>query len=127
VFAHERRKGRLPLDHLLPRSRTGRIDVARHGQGAGAEMHGGERSRGQLIDHGAHAHDVLEVKVRRVVEVDVRLRGAVDDEFESARELRGGDGGDAAVIELRLRMLGVACAHPSHACEPTRSCRADQR
>ena len=64
----------------------GRIDVAGKGEGAGAEVHGGERltRHPQQVDHRAHAGDVLEVQVRRIVEVDVRLRGAVDLELPPA-------------------------------------------
>jgi hypothetical protein len=53
------------------------------------------------------------VKVRRIVEVDMRLRGAVDDQFEAARELRRDDAGLSAVVEPCVRMLGVACSCPS--------------
>src|SRR5690606_24701673 len=68
---------------------------------------------------GAHAHDVLEMQMGRVVEIDMRLRGVVDDEFESAGELRRDDPRDAAMVQMGLRMLGVFCARSAHGNEPT--------
>ena len=84
--ADEVHEGRLELDHLLARPRPGVLDVPRNRQGAGAQVHGGERlaRHPELVDDRAHARDVLEVQVRRVVEVDVRLRRAVDVELEAA-------------------------------------------
>lgn len=114
VFPHQRDERSLELDHLLAGPGAGRLDVAGDRECAGAEVHGGEGSGGELIDHGAHAGDVLEVKMTRIVEVDMRLGSAVDHELIAAREFGRGDPGLAAVVEPGVRMLGVASACPSH-------------
>ena len=71
----------LQLDHLLPRSWPGVLDVPRQGQGARTEVHGREglARHPDPVDHRTHPSDVLEVEVRRIVEVHVRLGGGVDD------------------------------------------------
>ena len=82
--------------HLLPRARPGGLDVPGERERAGAEVQRRDRlaRHPQLIDHVTHARDVLEEEVRRIVEVDVRLRGAVDDELVAARhETVGPDDG----------------------------------
>src|SRR5690606_31311293 len=112
MLANEGCERGFQFDHLLTRTRPGRSDIARNGQGSGAEMYRCQGCAGgrELIDDGAHAHDVLEMQMGRVVEIDMRLRGVVDDEFESAGELRRDDPRDAAMVQMGLRMLGVFCA-----------------
>ncbi len=99
---------RLELDHLLPRTRPRGLDVPGEREGAGAEVQRRDRlaRHPQLVDHVAHAGDVLEEEVRRIVEVDVRLRGAVDDELEGARhETVGSDDGAHPVGEPGRALL----------------------
>jgi hypothetical protein len=56
-----------------------------------------------------HALHVLEEQLGRVVEVDVRLRRAVDHELERARhETVGPDLGMQPALESDRRMLGHA-------------------
>ncbi len=107
MLSDEVDEGRLQLDHLLARTRAGGLDISRDGEGTGSEVHGGERlaRHPELIDDSSHARDVLEVQMRRIVEVDVRLRRSVDDELEAGREVRGGDAGDGPVREPRLRLF----------------------
>ena len=103
LVAHELDQRRLELDHLLAGTRPGRLDVARQGQRAGAQVHRGERlaRHPQQVDDRAHAGDVLEMQVRRIVEVDVRLRGAVDVELPPAGEAGAHHAGDGAVGQPR--------------------------
>ena len=70
------------LDRPLPRPWPGSGDVPGESQCAGPEMHDPQRRArlGNEIDDVAEPADVLEREVRRVVQVDVRLRRAVDGE-----------------------------------------------
>src|ERR1700748_3147205 len=66
----------LQLDHLLPGTGTRRGDVAGKGQRSRSQMNRGDRlarNRDQ-VDHVAHALDVLEEELARIIEVDMRLR-----------------------------------------------------
>ena len=105
----------LEFDDLLAGAGPRRVDVAGEGHGAGAEVHRGERLPGQLqpVDHGGHPRDVLEVQMRRVIEVDVRLRGPVDDEFVARRVGRRFDGGQRPVAQAHRR-FGVLIARAGH-------------
>ena len=87
-------------------------------------MHGRDRLAGlpELVDHVAHALDVLEEQLRRVVEVDVRLRGAVDDELEAAGDepvcldhgrVTARRQSDAGVVGLSLRHASSLPLRPS--------------
>ena len=66
----------------------------------------------ELVDHVAHARDVLEEEVRRIVEVDVRLRGAVDDELVGARHEAVGP--DDGAHRRRTSRVARSCIHPRH-------------
>ena len=114
------------LDDALPRAGPGDRDVAGERECAAAEVDDVERRagfRGQVEDV-THAPDVLELQVRRVVEVDVRLRGVVDQQHPGAvavgvgEQLGGaaGDGGRARGKPHRPRgdaPAGVAPAVPN--------------
>lgn len=70
------------LGHVLAGAGAGRRDVAGQCERAAAEVHGVQRCAGlarEVHDMGEPLH-VLEFEVLRIVEVDVRLRGAVDRE-----------------------------------------------
>src|SRR5690606_1805545 len=76
----------LDLDHLLPGAGPRRGDMTGEGERARAEMHRGGRRIGRPdgVDDVPHPPDVLKERLARVVEEDVRLWCAVDDEFGRA-------------------------------------------
>ncbi|MBL0922094.1 MAG: hypothetical protein IBJ10_08185 [Phycisphaerales bacterium] len=72
----------IELDDLLPGARARRVHIARQGQSPRSEVQSRERPTGlaPLVDDVPDALHVLEEETRGVVEVDVRLRSAVNDE-----------------------------------------------
>jgi hypothetical protein len=70
------------LDGQLPRARPGRRHVTGQGEGARAQVQHSQRlpRRRRGVDHVPQPPDVLEVQVGGVVQVDVRLRDAVDQQ-----------------------------------------------
>ncbi len=86
VLAHEGDEVVVEFQHLLARPRSGRMDVAGQSERTTPEV---QRCQGltgvaPLVDDMADALHVLEEQAGRVVEVDVRLRGAVDNEGVAA-------------------------------------------
>ena len=73
------------FDRTLPGAGPGGGDVPGQGQSAGTQVHDRQRlpGLGHQVDDVAQAPDVLEHQVRRVVDVDVGLRRAVDGEQEA--------------------------------------------
>lgn len=80
-------EGGVAFDGLLGGAGASGGDVAGEGEGAAAEVHGlhGFARRGGEVDDMADAALVLEVQIRRVVEVHVRLWGAVDEQRPGPR------------------------------------------
>ncbi len=108
--AHEIHQFALKLDYLLPRSGPAVVDVAGEGQGAGAQVHRGDRlaRHPELVDDVPDARDVLEVQLPGVVRADMRLRRAVDHEHVAALHpaVRLDDREVTALLEEDVRMLG---------------------
>ena len=73
------------LDRTLPGAGPGGGDVPGQRQSAGTQVHDRQRlpGLGHQVDDVTQAPDVLEHQVRRVVDVDVGLRRAVDGEQEA--------------------------------------------
>jgi hypothetical protein len=78
---------RVDLDGHLNRARPGRRHVPGQGQSPGSQVQHPQRlpSGRRRIDHVAEPPDVLEVQVARVVQVNVRLRHAVDQQHPRRR------------------------------------------
>ena len=80
--AHQFRQRGVDLDGQLRRSRPRRRYVPGQREGPGAQVQHAQRLRRRRhdADHVSQPPDVLEVEVTRVVQVDVRLRDAVDQQ-----------------------------------------------
>lgn len=77
------------FDHLLPRTGAGARQVPGQGETATAQVQHVQRFAG-VCDHVQQVRDplhVLELEVRRVLEVDVRLRGTVESEQPAALDI----------------------------------------
>jgi hypothetical protein len=84
---HQRLVG---LDHHLRRSWTGRGDPAGQGAAAATEVDDGQRFARltDAVDDVGEQPDVLELEVRRVVEVDGGLGGPVHHQLPAARPVQ---------------------------------------
>src|SRR5690606_22628338 len=98
LLSHEVDERLLQLDHLLTGAAPGVLDVAGKGECPCPQMNGRQRLARppEQVDDGGHSGDVLEVQVRGIVEVDVRLRRAVDVELPPGGEPAGDDPRKAA-------------------------------
>src|SRR5690606_15539284 len=84
---HEVDQARVQLDHALRRPGAGGGDVAGQRPGAAAEVQRADRlgRRGDQVGDVGQPADVLELQVGGVVEVDVRLCGAVEQQGPALR------------------------------------------
>ena len=103
----------MQLHDVLHRTRTRRGDVARHRERARPEVQHPQGHAGVAasVDHGRDEPRVLELEVERIERIDVRLRGALDDEGVAAV-------GAALGKEPRTHLLAVefesGIAHAFH-------------
>jgi hypothetical protein len=98
------------VDGQLGRARPGGRDVPGQRQGPGAQVQHAQLLPGRCcrVDDMPQPPDVLEVQVARVVQVDVRLRDAVDQQYPRGRPVGvpqqlGATLGTCAAIDRVLR------------------------
>ncbi|KFC52887.1 hypothetical protein GY12_16510 [Micrococcus luteus] len=91
---HEGHELPVQVDHRLLRAGSGRLEIARQGQRARAEVQDPHRRAGGggHVEHVGHAAQVLVADARGVGQVHVGLDGPADLQDEPA-ELVGGDAG----------------------------------
>src|SRR5690606_16714593 len=125
--AHEVDEVAVELDDLLPGAGSRRGDVAGEGERAGAEVEGRDRLArlADQVDDVRHPLDVLVGELGRIVQVHVRLRGAVDDQLEGAAPPAvGTDLGDRAGAQpLRPALVhaSILTSSPRISRRPVRS------
>ena len=105
ALAHQVDYGGIGINRELARARPGRRRIPRQAQRAAAEVQypqGLACGRGE-VEHVPETLHVLEVEVARIVQVDVRLRRAADQQGPGVRPVRIGEQFD-----------GIGITQPAH-------------
>lgn len=102
MLGDQRQQSAVRLRHVLPRTRPGGGDVAGQGECPAAEVDHveGRAGSGGTVQYVGQAPYVLELQVRRIVQVDVRLRGLVDREQPGPVAVDVGQQSGGAVIDV---------------------------
>ena len=75
------------FENDLATARTGRADPSRQGRPATTDMHGGQRTGRQRRNDLGHGLQIREFEVGRVVQIDVGLADAIDQQQPATRPL----------------------------------------
>jgi len=110
-------EGLVHLDGQLRRTRPGRRHVADQRQGPGAQVQHVQRLtlRRRHVDQVPQPPDVLELQVPRVVEIDVRLRDAIDQQHPRRLPVRIPEQLGEPVAGVHP-VLAACLSPPGHSC-----------